>query len=363
MTLRSIGVLGVVALVAAGAIIFALRDRPPPARSDSPQGEVDPTEEASPAESQPPAKAGPERGTLLYLKGRTVHGLDLKTGSESVVASMPTKDVWASPAGPWLAYVVPGEPLAETDPDFIPDPILRVTNFESGDDARLGPGFQPVWHPAEERVAYLRPVEDRECSGETCPGFEELVVYDLATDEETVLNDPGDYSILGWAGNRVLFSDESDLSKTYGADANGPESLPIAPSEVWGASSDGEWLLTGLGSAAKFVSLDSGESSNAPLPGLLLDAVWSTIDNRVATVTLPRRGEPEVHVVRPDGDEKWIFEPQGETAMLSWTQSGEVVVPTRRAARILEILVCADRSCDSAGRLRGATLLLGVTPG
>lgn len=358
---RLIALLVVVVLALAGSTLLFARNDSPTSRSGRNRG-AEPNDES--ANASPGPEASPGSGLLLYLRGRTVHALDLDDRNDRVLAEMPTKDVWVSPAGPWLAYVVPEEPLAESEPDFIPDPTLRVVNLETTDDLDLGRGIQPTWHPADERLASLRPVDDRECSGESCTGPEELVVYDLESDQESVLTEPGDYTILGWAGERVLISDARDLSAVTSAGADGTETLDIAPSNVWGASADGTWLLYNDGARSAFLEVATGESFATSLPGPLMDALWSPTEQRVATTVVRGGTNPEIHVIGPGRGGSRIFDPGGEPGILNWSANGKVVVPVRRAARVQDVMMCGTgASCRSAARLRGAVLILGVTPG
>lgn len=219
---------------------------------------------------------GPATGAL-YLSRKTLSRIDLDSGASERIGRMPTMDVFASPVTPWLAYVVPREPQKEQEPDFIPDPVLRVINVDTGKDREIGDGFNPLWHPVAPKLAYLRPIVERECSGESCTGLFEISTYDVNSGARAVLTDPGRLNLLAWSGERVLFADEADLSVTFSVDMEGAvETLDLAPSELWDASPNGRYLVRSAPGDAALIDLETNDETDIDIGnGVLSEGAWA----------------------------------------------------------------------------------------
>ncbi|MGH2699115.1 MAG: hypothetical protein ACRDJL_07940, partial [Actinomycetota bacterium] len=271
-SLRLLTGLVVVALVGAGAMI-ALRDSSSDSNSDSPRASAS-------APEQPATSA-------LYLSGDGLMRLDLDSGDRRRIGRTPTRDVYASPAGSWLAYVVSADDPTGEEHDFLAEPTLLAIDLDSGKKVEIGPGFNPLWHPNDSKLAYLRPIFDRRCSGESCKGLVEVVVYDAEINEHTVLAEAGRYNPLAWSGDRVLVADESDLSATFILGPDDAERLDIEPSELWDASPDGRWLLRSGSGEVSLIDMESGERRPVAIgSGVLGDGAWSPDSKHIAVGVL-----------------------------------------------------------------------------
>ena len=248
-------------------------------------------------------RAAKER--LFYLQGTRVHRLGLDSRNDAVVADLDTKDVFASAHSPWLAYVATDSRSRDTEVDFVERPVLHLFNVTTKRDITVGPGVAPTWGPGAE-MAYLRPVEERGCSGERCTGRSELVVHDAVSGSEEVLLPPGRWGVLGWLGERVLVANADRLQSTLvvGRGVQTME-LDLSPSSIWAGSPDGRWLLTVEGDSAEFVQFEDGAvgagTVGVPLRGAVLaEGRWSTDSTRVAAALFDRRGlESELVVFGP----------------------------------------------------------------
>jgi hypothetical protein len=274
--LRLIAVLVVVALAAGGT--FAVLGGGP--ASDDPSRDTD--------RSTPGVDAGGPATGALYLSGKTLNRVDFTSGESERIGRMPTVDVFASPITPWLAYVVPRTPQIEQEPDFIPDPMLRVINVDTSKDREIGDGFNPLWHPIAPKLAYLQPITERQCSGESCTGLFEIATYDVTSGERAVLTEPGRFNLLAWAGERVLFADEDDLSVTFGVDESGAlETFDLAPNELWDASPDGRYLVRSAPGDAALIDLETNDETDINIGGgVLSEGAWAPTSRLIAAAVL-----------------------------------------------------------------------------
>ena len=274
--MRLIAILLVVVLAAAGA--FAVLGGGS-ASDDEPR---DTNGSTSDVESRGPATGA------LYLSGKTLNHVDLDSGGSERIGRMPTTDVFASPVTSWLAYVVPRTPQKEQEPDFIPDPVLRVINVDTSKDREIGDGFNPLWHPTEPKLAYLQPVIERECSGESCTGQFEIATYDVASGARAVLTEPGSLNLLAWSGERVLFANEADLSVTFSVDMEGNvETLDLAPNELWDASPDGRYLVRSAPGEAALIDLETNDETKIDIGnGVLSEGAWAPNSRLIAAAVL-----------------------------------------------------------------------------
>ena len=149
-----------------------------------------------------------------------------------------------------------------------------------------------MWDPAGRRIAWLQPAGPRVCEGESCSGLVRLMTLELSTMTKRVLAPPGRWALLSWAGDAVLVSDASDLSRTLAMEPEGRRVLPIAPSDVWGASPDGDVLLRATSNGTEVVGLSAGDLRGgnrvSGLRGILAEGSWSPAGERLAAVELER---------------------------------------------------------------------------
>ena len=310
---------------------------------------------ADPEPSHPgsPSPTNLDDDRLLYLDGTRLERIDIESGRSSRLARVPAPDVAASRSTKWIAYVVGTSAVAD---DFVESPVLHLRDVTSGEDIDAGPGFAPLWHPLNDRVAYLRPVEPRLCDAETCRGGVTVAVVDPGGEARDLLP-AGRWGLLAWAGDDLLVADGKDLSHTTVVGPVVNTKLDVAPYEIWDASPDGRWLVTSGAAGAQMVRLDAGTVTGSPLEvdlggGLLGDGSWSLDSSRFAATVRDRERTRVVVVETDDLTARPLPGSAGAAGSVVWSPSGAAVSITRSAqgGRRLEAAYCP---VDSGERCRG----------
>jgi hypothetical protein len=317
--------------------------------------------------SEPPSRTVPSTAatSALYVGDGRLARLDLDSGTTRLIGRTPTTDVYASESSDWIAYAVAGDG-AQGGEDFLAEPVLRAINVETRASTEIGPGFNPLWHPTETRLAYLRPIARRQCSGESCEGLLEVVVYDPESKDETVLTDPGRFNLLAWSAGRVLVADESDLSVTLSLGSHGDvERLDLEPSEFWDASPDGRWLLRSALNGATLVDLGSGRERGLALDnGVLADGAWSPDSEHIVAGVLTKE-RTRTRAVLIDVPAAGVHEITGELAGIlgvTWAansrQFGFLTFVGRSNRTELNLCSLKDIRCEIVGPPLSRTILL-----
>jgi hypothetical protein len=311
--------------------------------------------------------------SLLYLRGASLHERDLDSGRDVRRLRLPSPDAYVAPRGRWVAVVRDARPPVLGEEDFAARPVLALVDLVSGRRVGLGPGFSPLWDASGESLAWLRPLGGRSCEGEVCVGRAEVVALGLPEMRSRVVLGGGAWGLISWLGDRLLVSDGSDLSGVVLASEDGSSSIALRPSEVWGASPDGEVLLrTGRGKA-QFLKVDAGAGTGqaTDVSGgshRLAEGSWSPEGGRLAAVEIVVRtsGVPasRVVVVTRAGDVDAVAGSQGAAGPVLWSPSGKQIAFARAAGpgkRRLEAVVCAVEPPGGCRSLfswrRGITLL------
>lgn len=227
---------------------------------------------------------------LLFLRGRIIRSFDLDGDVQEPVLTLPTGDAVLSPDGATVAVVTPAIPTGN-DEDFLEYPELLTIDMDDGDRSTVGPGFSPQWSPAGH-LAYLEPVERRACDGEVCSGRVRVAILQPGGTPRRTTR-PGHWGLLGWAGDRLLVADRSDLSRTLSLGVDGAETpLDIPPSEIWGGSPDGRWLIQATARTTRIRPLDgtgapTGRGPRVDLEGAVLgQGAWAPDSSVVAGVAI-----------------------------------------------------------------------------
>jgi len=296
-------------------------------------------------------EGGPDE--LLYLSGTSLRRLDVLSATGKEIAAVPSLDVFASPGSELIAYVA--------SEDF--RPVIHLLDAR-GREHTIGPGVSPLWMRTGARLAYLRPENPETCTVDGCPGRGEVVVLDSATEREDVLLTNGRWSLIAWAGDRLLVADLNDPSAALSVGIDGEKTaLGVAVGEVWDASPDGKWLVTVDADGAGFVPLEdgivAGQGRAIPLAGrTLADGTWSHDSTRVAAVVL-RRGAgartsaSEVVVFSPaDPEPRPLRESSDATGPVLWSSGNDAVAFSTvvdPGAGLLQTLYCP---VDTRGQCR-----------
>ena len=293
--------------------------------------------------------------SLLYLRGSRLHRLNLRSGGDEFLRALPPADVAAAPASAWLALAT-----APGAADFAAEPRLSLLHPESGRRHRLGPGFAPLWRPDGDGLAYLRPVEERSCDAESCAGRVEVVAAEVSGARETLLG-PGHWTLLAWAGQRLLLGDRDDPGTVTIAGGRRPsQRLPLAPAELWGASPDGRWVVVARPGEADFIALSEAEElgrrRSLLASGRLAGGAWSPHSDTVAGVVLQgiKDGVPSSRVVlsSPDGPSRPLGGSKGAAGAPLWAADGRAIVFPQavgddRDRLRAQVCLLASSSCSS----------------
>ena len=310
----------VIVLLVAGGVFFLLQDdedEPDPlgARSDVPLSEE------GGAEGNAAEGFGGGDPSLLYASfgatdDATLIRKNIIDQEEEVFEPFPAVAMSASQSSEWVAYVSADDPEAasddeegddeEIDPSAPPapsQPLLTVFDPYSEDETSLGVGLTPTWNATGDRVAFIRPLEPENCSAVlTCPGDVDVVVADPASGDETTVLEEGRWSIVAWAGDRLLLEEEGNAEETIVASLDGEtEPADYTPAGVLGVSPDGSWLLHQADGEARFWpitdGLPSGDAVDVEIgDDFIYGATWSHDSAQVAATMGAPPGE------RPDPD-------------------------------------------------------------
>jgi hypothetical protein len=237
-----------------------------------------------------PSEEPDEGAALLFLRGRVIRSFDLDNDAQEPVLTLPSADAALSPDGSTVAVVAPAIPTGN-DEDFLEYPELLTVEMDEGARSSVGPGFSPQWSPAGH-LAYLEPVERRACDGEACSGRVRVAILQPGGAPRRATRG-GHWGLLGWAGDRLLVADRTDLSGTLSLGTDGTKTLlDIPPSEIWGGSPDGRWLIQAKARATRVRPLDdtgaaSGRGPRVDLGGAVLgEGAWAPDSSVVAGVAI-----------------------------------------------------------------------------
>ncbi len=314
-----------------------------------------------------PRQAPSERSRLLFLDGNSLLRLDVASGRKTRLGAFPVPDVRVALGSGWIAYVAPGQPTSEAHPDFLPDPRLRLFDVDSGGEMALGRGFSPLWDPSGSKVAYLRSSSARSCDGETCAGGVSVRMVWPDTGRSEAVLEEGSFGLLGWAGNRLLVADASDTAHILSVAASGDRlRLPLAPSQFWGASPDGRWMVRVGAEETAFVRLEAGRLTTETTPivlgrRLLAAGTWATDSSGVAAMALGRRTAPKVVLFSPDEPELQVLPHSGGVSGAPlWSSDGDSLVFPRDSGErgALDARLCPVGVNSSQNRTGGCRSLL-----
>lgn len=303
---------------------------------------------ASPDVEPSPISEPPETvsRTVTYLDGKVLRRWDVESGRSERIVKLPSVDVVASPDGSRMAYVTSSQPSPE-DEDFIVSPELHLYDIESGEDTTIGPGLSPIWHTDGDRFVYVEPVEERVCEGEVCDGSDRVVVADVEGESRETILDAAAWTPLGWLGDEVVVTDQIAKPKTIAVSESGDvRPIAIPPSEFWGASPDGRWIVRSIAGSAEFSSPDGSEASGLDLGGgILAEGSWSPNSTEIASVLLEENGT-KTELVRLGPDSKkpvFLDESEGAAGPVLWSPDGSALLYTRTAGSgglDLETVLC-----------------------
>lgn len=239
-------------------------------------------------------EGGPDE--ILYLSGTSLVRRNLEDGGEEPAGVIESPSVYASTGSRWLAYVTSKN---VADDDFAAEPVLHLYDPETEDESSHGAGVAPVWNRSGTHLAFLRPVEPRECQGETCAGDVQIGVVEASSGRESLLLDPGRYSILGWAGEWILVSDFTAPGSIVAVSLDDErKELDMPASQYWDSSPDGRWIVKTNAKKTEFVSIDDGELGEERVEVdlgqyALFEGSWAHDSSRVAAVVSLESSTPK----------------------------------------------------------------------
>ena len=292
--------------------------------------------------------------------------MDLASDDDEIEGALPRSgDTEAAPGSTWLSI----QTVAEDGDAFRPALFLYDTGSE--EEVALGVGFDPIWAPDGSRVVFLAPEDPSTCGEEKCQGPRTVMVVEVTGGEPDELVDPGEYSLLGWAGEYVVVLNEGTAGSTVvqtiapdGATAD----LPILPIEFKGASPDGRWIIQSGDSGARFLEMvdgrAEGEGPEITIPdGMTLDpAVWAHDSSQVAAA-LSNDVEVDIVTFSPADPEPQEITAGGvpSTGGFFWSPDNDSFVFQRFTGTELEAVYCPLDDPDACEVLlawtRGIALL------
>lgn len=328
---RSFVILVAVAVLVAGVVATVMLTSSRGGDEDADSGSRGPFGVSAPEGNAAAAlEEGPDE--VLMLSGTSVVRQGVDPVEQAVVRDVKTQSVYAAPGSPWIAYVN----SAAQKQDFETSPELVLLDLETKDEIRHDGGVAPVWNPAGTHVAFLRPVEPRECVAEECPGDVRIGLLEAATGNVVEVLDPGTYSVLGWAGSHVLVSDfaRPDVIVAVTADGEASE-LDFPVTQYWGASPDGRWLIKTNAKKTEFVAFDDGRLGKERVPVelddlQLLEGSWSHDSEQVAAVVTQPKGETTLVTFSPDDPEPQLVPRSGgAVGKVLWSPDNESLLFAR----------------------------------
>jgi hypothetical protein len=303
--------------------------------------------EGRPAEGEPQGSSSSSPALrddeLLYLHGTRLHRMDIASGDRTRVVRLPGPDVVASRSTQWIAFV---EGSAVGADDFLESPVLYLRDLATGDEINVGPGFAPMWNPLDDRVAFLRPIEPRDCEVESCAGAATVALVRPGGEVQQLLP-AGRWGLLAWAGDVVLVADGSDLDHTTVVGPGIRAQLDVPPSEIWDASPNGRWLVTVGSDGAEVVRMESGRIDGSGVEidiggATLGDGSWALDSSRLAA-TVGSGAAAHVVVIAPDRPTARPVRGSARAAgSVLWSPTGTALTITRSASGgRLEAAYCA----------------------
>lgn len=289
-------------------------------------------------------EGGPDE--VLYLSGTSLVRRNLENGKEEPVGTIESPNVHAALGSHWIAYVTSKKVAGD---DFAAEPVLHLYDEETGDESSHGPGVAPVWNPSGTHVAFLRPVEPRECQAESCSGDVQIGVLEAETGDQSLLLEPGSYSVLGWAGEWVLVSDFVDPARIIAVSLDDErKELDMPASQYWDSSPDGQWIVKANARKTEFVEISDGELGEERVTVELgkyelVEGAWAHDSSRVAAVVslesavergrgdnerlVPQEASTRVVTFSPEDPEPVTIEDSfGATGTVLWAVDNESVV-------------------------------------
>lgn len=329
---------GLLAAIAVAVVLFLLL------RSDEEEGGNGDLGSAAPGNAAASLEGGPDE--ILYLSGTSLVRRNLEDGSEQPAGTIESPSVYPAHGSRWIAYVTSKGGRGE---DFSAEPVLHVFDPEADEDSKYGAGVAPVWNRSGTHVAFLRPVEPRNCQGESCSGETQIGVVEASTGEEALLLDPGTYTVLGWAGEWVLVSDFQDPDTVISVSLDGEQKeLDMPASQYWDSSPDGRWVVKANAKKTEFVSVEDGELGDERVTVKLgdyqlLEGAWSHDSSTVAAVvtnesfTKKGKGDKERKVTEDPTSRIVLFSPDdpepeevsgtfGATGTVLWSVDNDAIV-------------------------------------
>lgn len=174
---------------------------------------------------------------------------------------------------------------------------MFISDPQGKSPQKLGLGMTPMWNATGDRLAFLKPEDPGACGPATiCSGDKSVVVVDPGTGDSVPVAPPGDWSLMGWLGGRVLLKDPARPDRTISFSLSGGRNeLQVDPRSILASSPDGRHLIVASDGGADILSLEGAKLSGDPVhidgQGRPVSAAaWSHDSKRVALVSGPPSG-------------------------------------------------------------------------
>ena len=295
----------------------------------------------------------------MYAQRGEVLRAAVDGGDPETIVRTGTPDVYGS-SGPRVAYVTG----AVGRVDFVDRPVLHVLDTDTAESRRIGPGVAPLWDSAGEKLAFLRPTGQRRCEGEACFGLATVHTFEASSGRSTRVLPPGRWGLLSWLGDRILVSYLDSPDEVVVAGGNGVSTLDLRPSELWGGSPDGRWLLVSGQEGASFVEVDGlslGEGHPVELPGVLGLGAWAPDSSGVAAVVLGPRSS-ELYLLSPGERPVAVEGSRGALGGTAWAPDADALAYTVARDEAVSARYCSrpPGQCATVISWKAGITLLGV---
>ena len=328
---RSILILAVISLLAAGAVTAFLLTNADDDVVDQPEG-------AGSSSPEPPSPS------LVFVEGTTLKQIDPGIPPRTLLSGVPLT-ASAADAGPWLSWVETVDPK---------EPVLHLYNLETEEETEIEGASVPTWNAAGDQVAVAMPQSGARCQHDECKGDVVIAVLDPETgDEHVVLGGADEWLLKGWAGEDLLVATPENEEETISrVTMDGEITVLEVPSiEFSSASPDGEWLISSSPRGMELYSLDQDGAEYAETLGereeQYVQADWSDDSTEVAMVL---QGQGGARVVTFQATDPEFIEVEGSdeaAGRIFWAPQGGLVLTRLDTERtVLEAVYCASNEDD-----------------
>lgn len=358
------GLAAIAAVVFAGTLIIVNARggggaQPSPTPSALPLISVPSPPAVAPSPEMPVGGRLPTSFTYVQVddNATSVRRLDLRTGEITELFSTPSSNLFLSRTGDRAAYLTIRTGSGEVVPaqqGVTGTPIVHAVDLQSGTDLAVGEGSKPTWSFDGRFLAASRAGPN---------GGNVIVAMGPGDSELRQVAPPGNWSIQGWAGDRLLLFSVPPFRLFFTDLEGNVEPAPTPDAIVRDPSPDGKWVF-GLSHSndAVFQPSDGGAPVVIDLGNWQLGVSFWTEDDRVfvAAATGTEIHAPST-ILMLDPSNGSMLELTGTdraVATIPAAKGGEYLLIRGKFPPSWSVWAClANGECRFGGKVR-----IGVTP-